>query len=295
MRNASPSLIYALGNKVPMWSADLLTINLTNGQTIRLASGPASITYGAYTWAAGSQSSPAFTRKEWSVKNTIDVPSLDIELLSSGTDYLSGSNIKLAIHDGLLDGSWIQLDRAYMPVSGGPYGNVSLGTVGIFYGRGGEVQITAMGAKITVRGANVLMQQYMPKNRYMLGCIHALYDAGCTMNRANFTFSGTVAVANAIAVNWTADPTSGNYANLGLGYVVMTSGAAAGTRRTIGGGFPAGVTVMYPFYNVPAAGDTFTVTYGCDKTKSTCTNRFANSQHYRGFPFTPPAETAVVG
>jgi hypothetical protein len=50
---------------------------------------------------------------------------------------------------------------------------------------------------------------------------------------------------------------------------------------------------LYPLLVVPAPGDTFTVTFGCDKTMATC-NLFSNIQNFRGFPYVPPAETAVV-
>ena len=36
-----------------------------------------------------------------------------------------------------------------------------------------------------------------------------------------------------------------------------------------------------------AAGDTFTVTAGCDKTFATCRARFANTDNFRGFPQIP--------
>jgi uncharacterized phage protein (TIGR02218 family) len=36
-----------------------------------------------------------------------------------------------------------------------------------------------------------------------------------------------------------------------------------------------------------AAGDTFSVTAGCDKTLATCRDRFANSENFRGFPHIP--------
>ena len=295
MRAATSALASFLASKQPFWSADLVTFSLVDGQTWNLASTDINISYSGTTWLAASASTPGITRGAWSIKNTIEVPSLDLDLISSGMDFTSGSNIKLAIHDGVLDGGWITVNRAFMPVIGGTFGDTSLGLVEIFGGRTGQVQITATGAKITVRGANVLMQQYMPKNRYMLGCIHALYDPGCTAVRAVYTFSGTVSAANALVVNWEEDPTDGNWANLILGYITMTSGIAEGSLRTIQNAANTGVKLMYPLYQVPEPGDTFTVTFGCDKTLTTCTNRFANQQHFRGFPFVPPAETAVVG
>ena len=35
------------------------------------------------------------------------------------------------------------------------------------------------------------------------------------------------------------------------------------------------------------AGDTFTVTAGCDKRFATCRDRFANAVNFRGFPHLP--------
>lgn len=296
MRAASAGLISLLLSRQPTWSADLLTFSLVNGTTLRLASTDRDITYGGDIWIAGNAGSVGITRGQWSIKNTLDVPSMDITIISSGTDYAGGANIKTAIHNGLLDGAWIELDRAYMQVINGVYGDTTLGLVAVFAGRTGQVQITSTGAKITVRGANVLMNQYMPKNRFLTSCIHTLYDGGCTLSRAANTFSGTVLTASRTGVAWGADPTSGNYSQLGLGTITMTSGAALGEARTISGGAAGGVAIVYPWYVVPSPGDTFTVVYGCDKTRdggNGCAF-FANQQHFRGFRFTPPAETALV-
>ena len=295
MRAASSALQTFLASRQPFWSADLFTITLASGTVYRWASTDQPVTYGGNTWLPPSASTPGLTRGAWAVKNTIEVPTLEISLISSGLDFASGGNIKLDLHNGLFDGAWIELDRAFMPIIGDNFGDTSLGTVAIFAGRVGEIQINATGAKIKVRGANVLMDQYMPKNRYMLGCIHRLYDVNCTVNRAAHTFSATVASATASSVQWTSDPTSGGYANLQFGALAMTSGAANGSLRTIQYVNSGGVSLMYPLYQVPAPGDTFTVTYGCDKTLATCNSRFSNTQHYRGFPYVPPAETAVIG
>jgi hypothetical protein len=236
------------------------------------------------------------TRKTWSVKNTMDVPEMSLELNSTGTDYPGGINIKLLMHNGFFDGAWLDMDRAFMPVTGN-YGDTSLGTVPIFAGPVGQIQITEIGANITVRGANIKHQQYMPRNRFLTSCIHALYDQGCTVVKASYTFSGTVASANRIQLNWVADPTGGSYNNLAYGAITMTSGAAEGTTRTISQVGALGVAYPYPMYAVPSAGDTFTCVYGCNKTQATgpyanCTT-FSNLQHFRGFPFVPPAEAAL--
>jgi Uncharacterized conserved protein (DUF2163)/Phage conserved hypothetical protein BR0599 len=295
MRPASDPLIAFLASRQPYWSSDLFTFSLPNATTLRLASSDRSILAGANLFVAANAGSIGITRGAWGIKNTLEVPTLEINIISSGTDYAGGSNVKLAMHNGLLDGAWIQLDRAYMPTTG-PYGDTALGTVQIFAGRTGEVKITSTGAKITVRGGNVLMNQFMPRNRFLTSCIHTLYDAGCTLVRATSTFAGTVSTASSIAINWVSDPTSGHFANLALGTVTMTSGPANGQKRTIGSAASGAIVVLYPFYEIPLAGDTFTVTYGCDKTRDGANGCafFSNQQHYRGFKYVPPAETAAV-
>ena len=294
MRPASAGLISLLLSKQPTWVADLFTFSLLNGDTLRMTSADKDIVYGGNTYVAASSVSVGISRNQWSIKNTLEVPSLEIDIASSGTDYASGANFKLALHNGLLDGAWIELDRAFMQVIDGVFGDTTLGTVAVFAGRAGQIQVMSTGAKITARGANVLMNQYMPKNIVMNSCLHSLYDAGCTMVKSSFTFAGTVSTANLTALTWTADPTSGNYADLAFGTVEMTSGAALGEMRTIGGVSSTGLSILYPWYVIPSPGDTFNVIYGCDKTMATCTARFDNIQHFRGFPFVPPAETAIV-
>jgi hypothetical protein len=490
MRSVPAALAALLASRQPLWSADLFTFTLRNGTVLRLASTDIDITFGGITWTAANAGSVGITRGPWAIKNTIDVPSLEIDIVSSGTDYAGGANIKLAIHDGLLDGAGVTLQRVFAPASsssgalasvfqaiwarvnigdwngdpaadptagvggipllgmagpyfpvgglntgffggqlltfafGGPFtetsppgalawggattlnpadknaaitlasGNLSmslggevtgalarattsnatqgglryfeavmataaqnwavglanaaasltsgggvfndpglavlrddgtivvngaiaatlspiaagdimciatgpatlLGLVPVLTGNVGQVVITSTGAKITVRGGNVRMNQYMPRNRFLTGCVHSLYDVGCALNRASFTFAGTVSAAGATTVNWTTDPTSGHFANLALGTITITSGAAAGQTRSIAFSASTGVGLMYPLYVLPAPGDTFSVSYGCDKTRDGANGCafFANQAHFRGFRFVPAAETAAV-
>lgn len=294
MRTASAELLGLLASRLPFWSADLFTFSLRSGDTLRLTGADRSIRFGTTTWLAASTANFALTRKGWAVQNTMDVPQLTIDLISSGTDFSGGSNVKLAIHNGLLDGAWCQMDRAFMPIIGGQFGDTTLGTVAMFAGPVGEVKITGIGATIAVRGANIKHQQYMPRNRILASCIHALYDAGCGVSRPAHTFSGAVSGASAIAIGWVSDPTSGNWANLPGGIMTVTSGVGAGQTRSIQASSTVGISFVYPFYEVPVAGDTFVCTYGCDKTMVTCSGRFSNLQNYRGFPYVPPAEMAAT-
>jgi len=52
------------------------------------------------------------------------------------------------------------------------------------------------------------------------------------------------------------------------------------------------LSLMYPLPATPAAGDAFTVAFGCDHTRGTCQGRFNNLANFRGFPFVPPPQIA---
>jgi uncharacterized phage protein (TIGR02218 family) len=69
----------------------------------------------------------------------------------------------------------------------------------------------------------------------------------------------------------------------------------------------AGVKTIVPAFafsvgsstqTAPANGDTFNIYPGCDKKQATCSTKFANLTHFRGFPYIPrprlPSEMAVA-
>jgi uncharacterized phage protein (TIGR02218 family) len=285
MRPASSGLIAFLLSRQPFWTTDLFSFALTNGTTNNWTSSDQSITAGGTLYVAMG---PALTRTKWSVKNTIEVPEMEIKMLSTGTDYNSGENIKLLIHNGLLDGATITLYRAFMPT----FGNTSYGQVLLFQGKTSTISLGAIGATITVKGINVCLQQYMPRNLFQLSCIHSLYDSGCTKDRADYTFEGVVGVApTAQLITWGTHRTTDG-SDFRLGYITMTSGVANGQSRTIEAANNSQMYLAYPLYEAPSVGDTFTATYGCDRSLTTCGNVFSNTAHYRGFPYIPPAETA---
>jgi uncharacterized phage protein (TIGR02218 family) len=292
MRAVSSAFIsFALSGQ-PCIDASLITIDLAAGGTIYLTTLDQPITYGGNVYqatGAGPNGVPAVDVGEWSVVNTIDVPTCDIQFYSDGTDWQGGQNFKTLVHQGLLTGAYITISEILMPT----YGDVSLGSCLVFAGRAGPATITATGVKLTVKGDNVLMQQYMPKNKYSLGCIHTLFDVNCGASRAAFTDTNAVGAGgvNKVYVPWGTAP--GSPIRFVQGTLTITSGAGAGQARTIQAANSAGIGLVYPLDAVPAIGDTFTATYGCDKRSVTCSGVFNNLQNRRGFDFIPPAETAT--
>lgn len=286
MRPCSATLQTFLLSKAPCAVADLYTLMLLGGQTYYWTSYDQPLTLDGVTYL---NVGPALTRKQWGIKNTFDVPSLEIQLISTGSDF-NGSNIMKLAHDGLFDGAYLEMNRVIMPSPG----DTSLGAPLVFGGRVSNLEITATGIKINVKGDNVVLQQYLPRNIYRYTCLHLLYDAGCTLDRNAFTVTGNVVQAgsNQIFLNWNGlaptDPTQ-----FTLGYIAFTSGVNTGTIRSILVGSSTGVQLTYPLYNAPSVGDVFSATYGCDRTFPTCSGFFNNAANFRGFPYIPAAETGL--
>lgn len=284
MRTATATLASFLKSGLPNWQADLFTITTIAGETVRYTSFDRNITWNGHVYSAAG---PLLTRTKWSMKNTCEVTELELTIKALNTDLIDLRNIKLQFHNGVFDMATVRVERAVMPRSS----DMSLGTVLLWQGRMGKVDITGSTITIAVRGGHALLDQYMPKNEFLTGCIHTLFDAGCTLSKATFTYTKTVGASPTVRfLPWSGSVS--DYARFKLGYVRMTSGDANGSIRTIKESTALGITLAYPLFNSPAAGDTMQVTYGCNKTRTQC-QQFSNEQHYRGFPYVPEAEVGV--
>lgn len=297
MRTINPTLLAFLRSRQQFFKADLFKFTLADGTVYTWTSYDQDLLVPPYTYSALG---PIIDRTKWGIKNTVDIPEMEIQIYSTGADLPDGTNLKLLAHNGLFDFATVLLSRVYMPSPG----NTTLGVVDLFLGSIAQITIDALGVKMTTKGANNSLAQYMPRNQYQLSCLHTLYDAGCAPNpgqpgggpaRADFTIENAVGAAlpaTASFIPWGSEPA--NSGNFNYGYVQFSSGVANGIRRTIQAADGTGITLSYPLYQVPSVGDTFTATYGCSRTLgATGCAFFNNTQHWRGFKYLPPATYGI--
>jgi uncharacterized phage protein (TIGR02218 family) len=305
MRTVGGATAALIGAKIPFFKADLYTFTLAGGTVYRWTDFDQDILL-SLTGATPLflAQGPCLHRSSLGVKNTVEVPELVITLSALDTDFVGGLNIKTQLHNGFFDGATVALDRCFFagpktaPIrtTGVIGGDGIHPTGGLFSGRMSQAKITAIGAELTVKGANVLMNQYVPRNAYQVPCLHTFCDPGCTLLEATFTTSNTAAAGSTRAViQWGSVP--GSPRNYTFGKLTMTSGAASGQVRTIKSASAAGIVLQYPLYNTPAPGDTYNVMKGCSKgfndgSGQDCTT-YANTPNYRGFEFTPTADNAL--
>lgn len=284
-RSAPASLIVFLKSGAPKWTADLFDLTLQDGTAIHLTSSDQAI---KHHWNTYSNLGPALQRSRMTMTNTAQVPELELKLFADNNSTIKGVPVNLFLHNGGLDGAQLLLSRAFMPSPG----VTAHWAVPLFSGRASTMKVTGAGGTLTFKGDNVLWNQYFPRNCYQAGCIHALYDVGCTLSKAAFTISKTVhsGANTARLISWSV--TAGQGVNYTQGSLIFTSGAAAGVTRTILFATDTALALATPLDVVPSPGDGFDISMGCDFTQPTCVTRFNNLVNFRGFPWVPDASLA---
>ena len=291
MKAASSALISYFNAPRPsgdfvMNMADLFTFTLSNGSVLTYTSFDLSVAWNGYTYAANSI---LVNGLKYKCSMGINVDKQQVTLLAQSTDTIGGVPFLAALSQGILDGAFIQRDRAFFsawqPSDALQY---PIQAVTLFKGRVSNIdEIGRTSAKITVASDPVLLDTDMPRNIFSPSCNHVLYDAGCGVDRASHTGYGTVAYASTpTQIGW-----AGSDPWWAQGSVTFTSGANAGVEVTVVNSW-SGTTfqLAYPPVNPVAAGDTFSICPGCDHTMSTCQNKFGNLANFRGYPFVPPPQ-----
>jgi uncharacterized phage protein (TIGR02218 family) len=293
MRAASAGLITLLNSSTQFLIADLLTITLSSGAIIRLTSADFDVVANGFTFLS---SGPKFTRGQTRILLGLDVGQIPLSILPDPAQLLNGAPWPQAAAAGALDGARVLLERAHMPT----WGDTSVGTVILFSGRVSEINPSRYEVAMTVKSDLEILDTQMPRNTLQPNCIHTLYDAGCTLLKSAFLVSGVVtAGSTAAAILASALAQATGYFDLGT--MTFTSGALNGVSRNVKTYTnAAGVKTIIPAvpFSVngvqtgPANGDTFSIYPGCDKKQSTCSTKFANLTHYRGFNYIPAPEAA---
>lgn len=156
----------------------------------------------------------------------------------------------------------------------------------------GEVSRSGAAFRAEVRGLAHYLQQ--PTGRlFQYTCDADLGDARCgiDLTEGGYRADGTVDVSltpRAFEVGGLGGFTDGWFSR---GLLTFTSGANAGTAVEIRRHRSSGGIATIELWQEPAhpalAGDTITVSTGCDKHLDTCRGKFSNAINFRGFPHMP--------
>jgi hypothetical protein len=278
-----------LQNSESLPFAECFDLSTSNGQTFFYTNLDIPVQIGTTFYYANSVRVEGMRFK---ITNTMTVDEQDITCYALPTDTVNNVPFMQALRTGVFDGGFVRRQRAFFdPATWPPNPGdapTAIGSVQLFYGRiSGINSIGRTQADLKVKSVLALLDIGMPRNCYTASCVNTLYDGACTLNAATFTSSGTVGSGSG--------PTNINWAGANQSYVhgtfSVTNGVDIYDVVTVSGA-TNGATLFLarPLRFMPAVGDTFNVTQGCDHTLTTCANKFLNQRNFRGFPYVPPAE-----
>lgn len=209
---------------------------------------------------------------------------------------VNGQDFFAAVKQGVFDGATVTFYRAYWnPTTGFMNPILPVGVVQMFAGHVAQVDSSRSKVTFTIKDFLDLLNIQLPRNLYQGGCVNTLYDTACTLNPASFSAAGAVASGSTASIinDTTLAGASGLYDQ---GKITFTSGVNNGISRSVKQyilGSPNTLALLSPLPNTPGIGDTFTAYQGCNKSQTTCVNKFNNVANFRGFPYIPENSTAV--
>lgn len=162
----------------------------------------------------------------------------------------------------------------------------------LFTGSVGEVSRGRTAFKAEMRGLSHALNQERGRI-YQRSCDADLGDSRCTINLDSGTYKGSGTVTGADSNHIFSASGLGGYQDGWFtgGKVTWLTGTNAGAVMEVKTHANSGSIVLFELWETMPfdiqAGDTFTVTAGCDKTLATCRDRFGNVPNFRGFPFIP--------
>lgn len=284
MKTAPNAVIDYLNNNNKFFICDLYKIVLADGKTLRYANYDVPITWDGHVWSC---TGPIFERGKTKLSGKITVDSLDVTVTTDASDKISGVTWMNLAQNGGFDNATLTLYRCFMSAPG-----VVIGSLVWFSGLIDPDDGGGMEMKWKIRSRMQRANVDYPFRLYYPTCPYVLYDAACGVNRSAFAVNGMVTQAGGTTQFTTNLTNASGYFE--QGYIKFTSGALAGSTGPIKTSIYNGVILMLAgFDSAPQPGDTFIAYPGCNKTPTTCRNKFNNWQRNRATPFIPLKETIL--
>ena len=288
MKSVSAPLLALLNSSQQYILADLYTITLIGGAVLHYAAFDADLTFSSVTY---SSSGPGFKRSNSKTVIGVEVDTLDVEIYPNASTTINGIGMLAAAVAGAFDQATLKLDRAFITLSNGI--PTVVGTLNVFMGHYADLQVFRNGIKLRVNSMVSMLNIQMPRNMYQAQCLHTLYDNDCGVVRSAYAVNSTAgAGSTASSIACSLSQAAGYFTR---GYLVFTSGALSGVKRTVKGWAPGLASVFNPLPAAPAVGDAFTIYPGCNRIGlgGDCESKFSNLGRFRGCPYIPPPPSAI--
>jgi uncharacterized phage protein (TIGR02218 family) len=282
---SAPSSVVDFLNSSPRTGliANLFTFSLLSGPVYTFTDWRRPLTVAGVTYAAGP---PRLQRGTISVERGMMVSTQKVTFQEANAEFIT------MLAQGYFRRALYSMDRMFapMPAPGAPI--VWTQPFNRFTGRLNSIdRLTRTSAEITIKSMMDDLDNEFPRSVIQCDCDAVLYDNRCGLNVNSFKTAGVVAAGstkNTLLSNLTqAD------VYYTQGYLTFTSGPMSGLSYMVKSYASQTVNPAQPFLVVPAAGTTFNIFAGCDKTLPTCISKFGydpsaeTAPFHRGKPYVP--------
>jgi uncharacterized phage protein (TIGR02218 family) len=286
--------------------ADCFTITLPNGAVMTMTDAQFDVTIPSGTpgWSGNTTTFFASRWGSWSRGAITSEASFDLSSNTVDLTCIQQQNTTFpampigmlsAALQGLFDASPVSIVTAYMPL--GEWNNVSNGIETKF---GGIVNspknIGRNKFVLECADYNYLLNVQIPQRILQSNCPWAFADQNCSVPGGAGTFTVQFTAASGTTANLMIPETAftGAAGIYTQGVVTCLTGNNAGLAQYVKLHNASGqLQLMFPWIIAPKVGDTFSVIQGCDKSATTCTQKFNNLIHFGGEPLTPVSTQAV--
>lgn len=268
--------------------AELLTVTKPSGAVWRYATTTSAVVQGATSWLGSADAGGLLWRRSRLVfRSGIELSECTLVISARAGDMLNQLPVAAALRAGLWDDAVVLLSRTYFDGTG-----VLRGVLPRYQGSPANMRLRDGDIEITLKPTSQTLNRAVPPV-YQSACQNTLFDTGCGLARAAWQVAGVTGAGSTAAQVLTglAQP-AGYFVG---GAITYTGGALTGLARTVRSHAAGGaVSFFEALPSAPAAGDSFVITPGCDRSLGAggCA-RFSNQLRFRGTPFIPLPSAAL--
>lgn len=281
MKEVGQILSNHLSTSQSFLSCDLYELKLKSGISYYWADTDADVNYGGHTYKGDG---PIITREKISTNSTVSVDKLSVTITANQNDMIGGVPVLEVAHNGGLDDATLDLRRAFFDDNGKVIDCIDLfhGICEVTQGGGFILKISS---KSVVQKLNI---EY-PNRRYYPQCPYSIYSKECGVDIKSYRKKAKVtAVTDTNTVQIDIPFEDGYYTAGGMEWI---SGPLAGQATQIMASQNNTIVYMSATNTAPRIGDVAYIYPGCDKTPTTCKNKFNNFSRNRATPYVPLKET----
>lgn len=281
MKKVGQILSNHLSTSQSFLSCDLYELKLKSGISYYWADTDADVNYGGHTYKGDG---PIITREKISTNSTVSVDKLSVTITANQNDMIGGVPVLEVAHNGGLDDATLDLRRAFFDDNGKVIDCIDLfhGICEVTQGGGFILKISS---KSVVQKLNI---EY-PNRRYYPQCPYSIYSKECGVDIKSYRKKAKVtAVTDTNTVQIDIPFEDGYYTAGGMEWI---SGPLAGQATQIMASQNNTIVYMSATNTAPRVGDVAYIYPGCDKTPTTCKNKFNNFSRNRATPYVPLKET----